>query len=191
MLFHPAVLMALFLSLPFASFTMVWWVAYLSCLEFGIFHLFQKILRHYVFKYCFRPHSLSNALLDIQLHFCHHSCVSCTIFYISILFFFVFWAILGLNIFYWALTVLILFLPVFNLLLNPSVDFLILIIVSFTSRISTWFSFNGFHFFLVKLSCYLFLKYIYPHLITLISELSVTLFLLSFFFFFLISWYVG
>lgn len=38
--FHLAVLMAYFLSLPFGSFTMIWLVAYLSCLEFDIFHLF-------------------------------------------------------------------------------------------------------------------------------------------------------
>lgn len=92
MLFYLAVLMAYSLSLPFDSFTMIWLVMYLSCLEFDIFHLFWKIFGHYLFKYCFPPHFLSNPLLELQLHFlefCCLFCVSCILFCISILFFFV------------------------------------------------------------------------------------------------------
>ena len=66
----------------------------------------------------------------------------------NFLFLFFFFLSFGMNILYWAicLIILTLFLPVFNLQLNSSIEFLILIIVFFSFRISALFLFYGFYF---------------------------------------------
>lgn len=138
-------------SLLFCSFTMMWLVMSLTYLGLDIVHLFWKILRHYLFKQCFCLHFLSTLFLyfwsssHTQLELCHLSCVSLNqsflIFYSF--FFFVFWSEYSLLS---CLIILTLFLPVFNLQLNSSIEFLILIIVFFSFRISALFLFYGFYF---------------------------------------------